>query len=44
MPIAEAWIAVCASEQSAVLLHKEPEFKPLPIAQELLPLMVRKIQ
>lgn len=44
LPIAEAWIAACASEQSAVLLHKDPAFKPLPIAQELLPLKTRKIQ
>ena len=44
LSIADAWIAACASEQSAVLLHKDPEFKPLPIAQELLPLKARKIQ
>jgi predicted nucleic acid-binding protein len=44
LSIADAWIAACASEQSAVLLHKDPEFKPLPIAQELLPLKVKKIQ
>lgn len=44
LPIADAWIAACASEQSAVLLHKDPEFKPLPIAQEMLPLKAKKIQ
>ncbi|MDD2810630.1 PIN domain-containing protein [Rhodoferax sp.] len=44
LSITEAWIAACGSEQSAVLLHKDPEFKPLPIAQELLPLKARKIQ
>ena len=44
LSIADAWIAACASEQSAVLLHKDPEFKPLPISQELLPLKTRKIQ
>jgi predicted nucleic acid-binding protein len=44
LSIADAWIAACASEQGAVLLHKDPEFKPLPIAQELLPLKVKKIK
>lgn len=44
LSMADAWIAACASEQNAVLLHKDPEFKPLPIAQELLPLKARKIQ
>jgi len=28
LSIADAWIAACASEQGAVLLHKDPEFKP----------------
>ena len=31
-----------AAEQGAVLLHKDPEFKPLPVMQELLPLKARK--
>lgn len=44
LSMADAWIAACASEQSAVLLHKDPEFKPLPIAQEWLPLKARKVQ
>ena len=44
LSIADAWIAACASEQGAVLLHKDPEFKPLSIAQELLPLKVGKSQ
>lgn len=38
LSLADAWIAACASEQGAVLLHKYPEFGPLPIPQELLPL------
>lgn len=42
LSLADAWIAACASEQGAVLLHKDPEFKPLPIAQELLPLKLPK--
>lgn len=44
LSIADAWIAACASEQGAVLLHKDPEFKPLPVTQELLPLKVKKIK
>ena len=44
LSIADAWIAACASEQGAVLLHKDPEFKRLPLAQELLPLKAKKIQ
>jgi hypothetical protein len=35
-------LAACASEQGAVLLHKVPEFKPLPMAQELQPLKDKK--
>lgn len=31
-------ILTLRSEQGAVLLHKDPEFKPLPIEQEFLPL------
>ena len=42
LSIADAWIAACASEQGAVLLHKDPKFKPLPVAQELLPLKAQK--
>ena len=41
LSIAGAWIAACASEQGAILLHKDPEFKPLPLAQELLPLKLK---
>ena len=43
LSIADAWIAACAAEQGAVLLHKDPEFKPLPVMQELLPLKARRI-
>jgi ribonuclease VapC len=43
LSIADAWIAACASEQSATLLHKDPEFKPLPLAQEVLPLKPAKL-
>ena len=42
LSIANAWIAACASEQGAVLLHKDPGFKPLPVAQEFLPLKAQK--
>ena len=44
LSIADAWIAACASELGAVLLHKDPEFKHLPVAQEWLPLKVKKTQ
>ena len=43
LSIANAWIAACAAEQGAVLLHKDPEFKPLPVMQELLQLKARKL-
>lgn len=42
LSLADAWIAACASEQGAILLHKDPEFKSLPIAQEFLPLKPTK--
>ena len=42
LSIADAWIAACATEQGAVLLHKDPEFKPLPLAQEWLPLKAKQ--
>ena len=40
--LADAWIAACAAEQGATLLHKDPEFKPLTVAQEFLPLKATK--
>ena len=42
--MADAWIAACASENGAVLLHKDPEFAPLPVEQELLPLKDKQAQ
>ena len=44
LSIADAWIAACASEHSAVLLHKDPEFKVLAVSQELLPFKSKKIK
>jgi predicted nucleic acid-binding protein len=44
LSIADAWIAACAFEQGAVLLHKDPEFKVLPVTQELLPLKATKVR
>lgn len=38
LSLADVWVAACALEQGAVLLHKDPEFKALPIDQEVLPL------
>jgi len=44
LSLADAWIAACALEQGAVLLHKDPEFDALPVAQETLPLKARRGQ
>ena len=41
LSMADAWIAACASEQAAVLMHKDPEFEAVPVAQEWLPLKAR---
>ena len=38
LSLADAWIAACALEQGAVLMHKDPEFNALPVPQEVLPL------
>jgi predicted nucleic acid-binding protein len=38
LSLADAWIAACAVEHGAVLLHKDPEFHALPVEQESLPL------
>ena len=38
LSLADAWIAACAHEQSAMLLHKDPKFNALPLAQEILTL------
>ena len=42
LSLADAWIAACAAEQGATLLHKDPEFKPLAVVQELLPMQATK--
>ena len=42
LSLADAWIAACAAEQGATLLHKDPEFKPLAVAQEFFPLKTTK--
>lgn len=44
LSLADAWIAACALEQGAVLLHKDPEFDALPVTQEALPLKAKKGQ
>jgi predicted nucleic acid-binding protein len=38
LSIADAWIAACANLSNAVLVHKDPEFRQLALAQEMLPL------
>lgn len=35
--LADAWIAASAQLAGAVLVHKDPEFAPLPLAQDVLP-------
>jgi predicted nucleic acid-binding protein len=42
LSLADAWIAACAQEQGALLIHKDPEFKALPVDQEALPLKAKK--
>ena len=42
LSLADAWIAACAAEQGATLLHKDPEFKALAVMQELLPMKTAK--
>lgn len=37
LSLADAWIAASAKIAGAVLVHKDPEFVPLPIPQEALP-------
>lgn len=41
LSLADAWIAACAEQRDAVLVHKDPEFTALPLAQELLPLKAK---
>ena len=38
LSLADAWIAAAAELQGAVLMHKDPEFGPLPLPQQVLPL------
>jgi predicted nucleic acid-binding protein len=38
LSLADAWIAACALEHGAVLMHKDPEFHALAVDQESLPL------
>lgn len=36
LSLADAWIAACALEQGAVLIHKDPEFQSVGVEQEAL--------
>ena len=42
LSLADAWIAACARLHGALLVHKDPEFGTLPLAQETLPLKAKK--
>lgn len=37
LSLADAWIAASALEANAILVHKDPEFDAVPVAQEPLP-------
>jgi predicted nucleic acid-binding protein len=38
LSLADAWIAACALEHGAVLIHKDPEFQAVEVEQEALPM------
>ena len=38
LSVADAWIAASAVQSGAVLVHKDPEYAAVPVAQETLPL------
>ena len=42
LSVADAWIAAAAELAGATLVHKDPEFSALDIAQEILPLKAKK--
>lgn len=37
LSLADAWIAACALEAGAILVHKDPEFQAIAVEQDLLP-------
>ena len=37
LSVADAWIAACALQEEAVLIHKDPEFQAVAVKQEILP-------
>ena len=42
LSLADAWIAACAEEQGATMLHKVPELKSPAVVQEVLPMKLTK--
>lgn len=42
LSLADAWIAAAAQQAGALLVHKDPEFTQVSVAQESLPLKARK--
>jgi predicted nucleic acid-binding protein len=40
LSVADAWIAASANQANAILVHKDPEFTKLKLAQEALPFKV----
>ena len=43
LSVADAWIAAAAELTGATLLHKDPEFSAVDVAQETLPVKAKKI-
>lgn len=41
LSLADAWIAACALEVGAILVHKDPEFQALAVEQDVLPLKAK---
>jgi predicted nucleic acid-binding protein len=42
LSVADAWIAACADGLAATLVHKDPEFETLELAQECLPFKAKQ--
>ena len=38
LSLAAAWVAACALEEGAILVHKDPELRAVAVEQEVLPL------
>lgn len=43
LSVADAWIAACALEEGAILVHKDPEFQAVAVEQEVLPFKAMQV-